>query len=43
MKSHVGTLYGALVVGAITYLIAMFALFVLEETFKKDINYTEDV
>lgn len=43
MKSHVGTLYGALVVGAITYLIAMFALYVLEETFKKDINYTEDV
>ncbi|MBP7802970.1 MAG: MFS transporter [Saprospiraceae bacterium] len=43
MKSHVGTLYGALVVGAITYLIAIFALFVLEETFKKDINYTEDV
>ena len=43
MKSHVGTLYGALVVGAITYLIAMFALFVLEETFKKDIIYTEDV
>ena len=42
MKSYVGTIYGALIVGLLTYVMAIIALFYLEETFKKDINYTED-
>jgi len=42
MKARVGIMYGALTVGVITYLIALIALFFLEETFKKDINYTEE-
>jgi MFS family permease len=42
IKSYVGIIYSALVVGVLTYVIAILALFYLEETFKKDINYTED-
>jgi MFS family permease len=42
MKSYVGTIYGALIVGIFTYAIAILALVYLEETFKKDLNYTED-
>ena len=42
MKSYVGTIYGALIVGILTYVIAILALVYLEETFKKDLNYTED-
>jgi hypothetical protein len=37
-----GTIYGALIVGILTYVIAILALVYLEETFKKDLNYTED-
>ena len=42
MKNYVGTIYGALIVGLLTYAMAIIALIYLEETFKKDINYTED-
>lgn len=42
LKNNVGIIYSALIVGVSTYLIAILALFYLEETFKKDINYTED-
>jgi len=42
MKNHVGIIYGALIVGVISFAIAVTALFFLEETFKKDINYVED-
>lgn len=42
IKKHVGTIYSALIVGVLTYVIAILALVYLEETFKKDINYTED-
>ena len=42
MKGYVGTIYGALIVGILTYVIAIVALVYLEETFKKDLNYTED-
>jgi len=42
MKNHVGIIYGALIVGVISFFIAVIALFFLEETFKKDINYVED-
>ncbi len=41
-KNYVGIIYGALIVGAISFAIAIIALFFLEETFKKDINYVED-
>ena len=41
-KSYTGTTYGALIVGLITYALAILALIYLEETFKKDINYNED-
>jgi MFS family permease len=42
VKKQVGTIYSALIVGTFTYVIAILALVYLEETFKKDINYTED-
>jgi MFS family permease len=42
-KSYTGTIYGALIVGLITYALAILALIYLEETFKKDINYNEEV
>jgi MFS family permease len=41
-KNYVGIIYGALIIGAISFAIAIIALFFLEETFKKDINYVED-
>jgi len=41
MKNYVGIKYGGLLVGLLTYTIAILALVYLEETFKKDINYTE--
>lgn len=41
-KKFTGTLNSALIVAAITYAISLIALFYLEETFKKDLNYTED-
>jgi MFS family permease len=40
-KGFAGTIYGALIVGLITYTVATIALFYLEETFKKDMNYNE--
>ena len=42
IKNYVGTIYSALIVGILTYAVAILALIYLEETFKKDINYTED-
>jgi MFS family permease len=41
-KSYSGTIYGALIVGLITYALAILSLIYLEETFKKDINYNEE-
>ena len=40
-KGYVGTITGALITGFLTYALAMLALVFLEETFKKDMNYTE--
>ena len=42
IKNYAGIIYSALIVGIVTYAIAILALMYLEETFKKDINYTED-
>jgi MFS family permease len=41
-KNYVGIIYGALAVGVISFAIAIISLILLEETFKKDINYVED-
>jgi hypothetical protein len=41
LKKMVGVTYGALLVGILTYAIAVVALIYLEETFKKDMNYLE--
>jgi MFS family permease len=41
-KKCTGTINSALVVAALTYAIAIFALVYLEETFKKDVNYVEE-
>ncbi len=40
-KNFAGVIYGALLVGLLTFAIAIIALIFLEETFKKDINYIE--
>ncbi|WP_345267141.1 MFS transporter [Nibrella viscosa] len=40
-KPSLGTIASALVVGAITLAVALFALAYLEETFKKDLDYVE--
>jgi hypothetical protein len=42
MKSYAGVVNGALIVGVFTYAVALVALVFLEETFTKDLNYTED-
>jgi MFS family permease len=42
MKGSIGTINSALVVGLLTYVLAIVALIYLEETFKKDMNYLED-
>lgn len=41
IRNQAGIIYSALIVAVLTYAVAMFALIYLEETFKKDINYTE--
>jgi MFS family permease len=40
-KNITGIIYGALIVGILAFALAIFALFYLEETFKKDMNYIE--
>lgn len=40
-KAHFGTLQSALLVGLLTAALAFIALFFMEETFKKDLNYVE--
>ncbi len=40
-KNSVGTINSALLTGVLTYAVGMLALVFLEETFKKDMNYTE--
>jgi hypothetical protein len=42
-KKHLGILYGAAIVGALCLLIAFYALYKLEETFDKELNYIEGV
>ncbi|TMI82212.1 MAG: MFS transporter [Bacteroidetes bacterium] len=42
MKNYAGVTHSALIVGILTYALALIALVYLEETFKKDLNYTED-
>jgi MFS family permease len=40
-KDHLGIIYSALAVGLLTYSIALVALYFLEETFPKDLDYLE--
>ncbi|MBX3240616.1 MAG: MFS transporter [Chitinophagaceae bacterium] len=42
LKGHTGIVYGALIVGLLAYLLALVALYFLEETFTKEMDYTED-
>lgn len=42
LKGHTGIIYGALIVGLLAYLLALVALYFLEETFTKEMDYTED-
>ncbi len=42
LKNHAGVIYGALIVGVLTFAIAILALFYLDETFKKDVDYFEE-
>jgi MFS family permease len=42
LKPHFGIIYGALITGLIAYFLAFIALFFLEETFKKEMNYNEE-
>lgn len=41
-KAYMGTIYSALTVGTIAFAISLMALRYLEETFTKDLDYTED-
>jgi predicted membrane-bound spermidine synthase len=43
LRSPLGMIYSALVVGLITLIIALFALYHLTETFGKDLNYIENI
>lgn len=43
LRNYTGAIHGALIVGVFTYAVALVALVYLEETFKKDLNYTEIV
>ena len=42
LKGRTDIIHSALIVGIFAYLLALLALFYLEETFKKDMNYTEE-
>jgi MFS family permease len=43
LKNYTGTLSAALITGLLTYTLGMVALVFLEETFKKDMNYIEEI
>ncbi len=42
LKGKTGIVHSALIVGVLAYLLALLALFYLEETFKKEMDYTEE-
>ena len=42
LKGNAGVIHGALITGVIAYVLALIALFFLEETFKKEMNYMEE-
>ena len=43
LRGSLGMVYSALLVGIITFVIALFALYHLTETFGKDLNYIENI
>lgn len=42
LKGNTGIIYGALIVGLLAYILALVALYNLEETFTKEMDYTEE-
>jgi putative MFS transporter len=42
LRDEIGIIYGALIVGVITIVIALLALRMISETFSRDLNYIED-
>ncbi|MBC7892428.1 MAG: MFS transporter, partial [Sphingobacteriaceae bacterium] len=42
LRPHFGLVYGALLVGALTFFCALVALWFLEETFRKDLDFEEE-
>ncbi len=42
MKDFAGIVYGTLIVAVVTYVLGLIALYFLEETFTKEMNYTEE-
>ena len=43
LRGHVGMIYSALIVGVVCIIIAFWALYHLEETYGKDLDYLEDI
>jgi MFS transporter, putative metabolite:H+ symporter len=41
-RSYIGIINSAIIVGAITIIIALYSMYYLEETFGKNLDYTED-
>ena len=42
LRAYIGTVYSALVIGVFTILLALLSLWLLEETFHKDLDWVED-
>ncbi len=42
LKGYTGIIYGALIVGVLAYVLALVSLYFLEETFTKEMDYTEE-
>jgi hypothetical protein len=43
LNSFVNQIQSAIIVGVVVYTIGLIALYFLEETFNKDLNYTEEI
>ncbi|MCL4547256.1 MAG: MFS transporter [Bacteroidetes bacterium] len=43
LRSSLGMIYSALIIGIVSIVIALFAIYKLEETYDKDLNYIENV
>ncbi len=43
LRSSLGMIYSALIIGIVSIVIALFAIYKLEETYDKDLNYIENI